>query len=206
MGLDMYLYAEKDIDRYNYKSVGGRFTREINPQYDEVNTATQMKNLPNAETGDFKITKQIAYWRKANAVHGWIVRNCADGVDECQRIYLDKDDLIRLRNDCLTALQDRGSAVETVETNNIVLDGVDEDIATRITDRITFEGMKVRMAQDTIDLESNPIPPVNGFFFGGTEKDEYYYEQLANTVEIVNSILAVMLDNERLDIYYQASW
>ena len=37
------------------------------------------------------ITEQVGYWRKANAIHKWFVDNCAKGVDECQRIYVDRD-------------------------------------------------------------------------------------------------------------------
>lgn len=38
----------------------------------------------------------IAYWRKFNALHGWIVKHCADGVDECQEIEVPREDLRQL--------------------------------------------------------------------------------------------------------------
>lgn len=34
------------------------------------------------------IVEQVAYWRKFNALHNWIVQNCADGIDELQEIYI----------------------------------------------------------------------------------------------------------------------
>lgn len=40
------------------------------------------------------------YFRKFNALHGWIVDNCAHGVDECQPIEMDKEKL----EDLLSAL------------------------------------------------------------------------------------------------------
>ena len=38
----------------------------------------------------------IAYWRKHPNLHGYIVQNFANGVDECQRIHLDKNDLEKI--------------------------------------------------------------------------------------------------------------
>ena len=49
------------------------------------------------------------------------------------------------------------------------------------------------------------LPSAAGFFFGSTERDEYYYNDLKDTVKIINNIL----NNDRfkgLDIYYQSSW
>lgn len=49
------------------------------------------------------------------------------------------------------------------------------------------------------------LPPAAGFFFGSTERDEYYYDDLRTTIKIIDNIL----NNERfkgLDIYYRSSW
>jgi len=48
------------------------------------------------------VTTQVAYWRKFNALHGYIVDNYADGEDTCQDIYLSYDDLC----DILTLLKE----------------------------------------------------------------------------------------------------
>ena len=37
--------------------------------------------------------KQIGYWRKHPNLHGYIVKQYAGGVDECQRIDLTADDI-----------------------------------------------------------------------------------------------------------------
>lgn len=44
------------------------------------------------------------------------------------------------------------------------------------------------------------LPPQEGFFFGGTDIDEDYFNDLRNTIEILNS-----LDPEG-DYQYQSSW
>lgn len=49
------------------------------------------------------------------------------------------------------------------------------------------------------------LPPTAGFFFGSTERDEYYYDDLKTTIEIIDNIL----NNDRfkgLNIYYRFSW
>lgn len=52
----------------------------------------------------------LGYWRKANAIHGYIVRSHADGVDKCQKIKLTRGDLIELYARCLTVLLDISKA------------------------------------------------------------------------------------------------
>lgn len=46
----------------------------------------------------------LGYWRKANAIHGYIVRRHADGVDKCQKIELTRADLVALRSLCYEVL------------------------------------------------------------------------------------------------------
>lgn len=52
-----------------------------------------------------KDTDQVAYWRKDNAIHGWFVKNYADGVDDCKPIEVDRIGLITLRDICLRVAQ-----------------------------------------------------------------------------------------------------
>jgi hypothetical protein len=47
----------------------------------------------------------------------------------------------------------------------------------------------------------------SGFFFGGTEYDEYYMEDLRYTAKLITRLeVAGVFDNAWVDIYYQASW
>ena len=48
--------------------------------------------------GDLSIN--IMYWRKANAIHNWFVVNCQKGVDECQRTYIERSQLVELKDAC----------------------------------------------------------------------------------------------------------
>ena len=47
----------------------------------------------------------------------------------------------------------------------------------------------------------------SGFYFGGTEYDGYYLEDLRYTVKLITRLeVAGVFDNAWVDIYYQASW
>jgi hypothetical protein len=51
------------------------------------------------------------------------------------------------------------------------------------------------------------LPAQGGFFFGGIDYDEWYFKQLEQTVEIIDSILAEMKENDTYyEFYYQSSW
>jgi hypothetical protein len=47
------------------------------------------------------------------------------------------------------------------------------------------------------------LDPTEGFFFGSTEKDEWYYSDLQNTVEGLNKALTL---DESFEFYYCSSW
>jgi len=52
------------------------------------------------------------------------------------------------------------------------------------------------------------LPTQSGFFFGGTEYDEYYFRDIENTAEMIKPILDDMDQGGNLpyDLYYQSSW
>ena len=52
------------------------------------------------------------------------------------------------------------------------------------------------------------LPPQSGFFFGCTEVDEWYLEQLKCTVERLTEILELpeVKDGRNINFYYSSSW
>lgn len=94
MGLDMYLEVEQYISEHI--------------QEDKV-LAQSIKECTPYGLGEFtpkKIVFELAYWRKANAIHGWFVRNVQNGKDECQRTYVPTSALEELKNVCEKVLND----------------------------------------------------------------------------------------------------
>jgi len=49
------------------------------------------------------------------------------------------------------------------------------------------------------------LPTQAGFFFGGTKYDEYYFEGIQDTIEILQTVLKET-DFEESVITYQSSW
>jgi hypothetical protein len=43
---------------------------------------------------------EVAYWRKANAIHAWFVRECQGGVDDCRKVLVPRAQLQRLVEIC----------------------------------------------------------------------------------------------------------
>lgn len=53
---------------------------------------------------------------------------------------------------------------------------------------------------------SEALPTASGFFFGGTDYDEYYYQDIDETIEILKEVLAVPENKDDGEYYYQSSW
>lgn len=109
-----------------------------------------------------KQVHEVAYWRKANAIHGWII-NHTGAVDNCTPINLTKQDLYELRELCIKVL----------------------DV-------------------HTTDYAEEMLPPTSGFFFGSNTVDEWYWEDIKDTIDKLNIALTESVDDAMFE--YQASW
>lgn len=50
------------------------------------------------------------------------------------------------------------------------------------------------------------LPPTPGFFFGGTDIDDWYWEDLKLTVKQLDAVLNNPVFNEGWNFYYRSSW
>jgi hypothetical protein len=54
------------------------------------------------------------------------------------------------------------------------------------------------------------LPTTSGFFFGGTEYDEYYLQDIQQTIEIIEPLLEELVKSREFreypEVYYQSSW
>lgn len=53
------------------------------------------------------------------------------------------------------------------------------------------------------DVANDLLPTASGFFFGSQEFDEYYYKDIAHTVDVIDSALALDVTDSFI---YRASW
>lgn len=115
MGLDMYLYAEEYVSKRDYfnstHDKNGDFPE--NPKYNALIEAMDIKHINRGDIGSgITVHIPMGYWRKANAIHGWFVRELADGRDECQPIYVPRVSLEELKSLCERVLADNSLAEE----------------------------------------------------------------------------------------------
>ena len=139
------------------------------------------------------VAEGVAYWRKANSIHRWFVDNCGGGVDECQLMEISKDNLEELLD-----------IAQRVKDSCVLVDG-------KICNGYTFkDGKEVpnmvdgKYIKDT-SVAEELLPTSSGFFFGGTNYDQWYLEDIDDTIKQIKSILETTdFDNEY--VLYQASW
>lgn len=141
-----------------------------------------------------RIMEQVAYWRKANAIHDWFVEHVQNGVDDCD--YHDE-----VTKEILE---------ELLDTCERVLDAselVDGQVISRY--RYTDNGKESIMEEgkcikDPI-VAMKLLPTTHGFFFGSTDYDEWYYESVKYTAKKIREILETT-DFETEMLYYISSW
>lgn len=97
MGLDMYLTRRTYVKNWDHQPVEDRHTITVGgPMADYIDTSKVCE-----------IVEDVAYWRKANAIHQWFVDNCQDGIDDCRDAYVDMAQLEELYLLCKTLLTSR---------------------------------------------------------------------------------------------------
>lgn len=114
MGLDMYLAVESTMAKEDLVTFLEK--EDLARYWNWGGQERRLETLGNYDDGaeDADAYPVIAYWRKANAIHAWIVRNKAGGVDECQRIPMTRASLTELLDTCLSVL-DAGKTDEALE-------------------------------------------------------------------------------------------
>ncbi len=192
MGLDMYLSAKRFASGYEF------LPEEKREFYKKIVKLAGVKGSERAQSAEISVT--IGYWRKANAIHGWFVRELADGKDECQRIYVTRENLETLRAECLKGLSQKPEVLVPALSSTVAIDMGKTDPMTAIVDMMTVQAHAHEFNDET---DTDPLRPIKGYFFGDTTKDEWYYEDLSETVRICDEALALPDD---WAFEYQASW
>ena len=145
--------------------------------------------------GHSRIMDQVGYWRKANEIHSWFVDNVQDGEDDCRyHREVTKEVLEELLDVCNKVL----ASCELV--NGEIENGYNfDEKGNRVP--ILVYGKYVKDSSVAEEL----LPTTSGFFFGGTNYDEYYVEDIESTIDIITQVLETT-DFEKEMIYYVSSW
>jgi hypothetical protein len=154
------------------------------------------------------IEEDVMYWRKANQIHKWFVDNIQKGVDDCGTYYVGTDKLQELLDICKQVLA-ASKLVKGKVANGYRIETDKKGEIKRIP--ILEDGKYIE--DPTVAKEL--LPCQEGFFFGGTNYDEWYYNDLVDTVEGLEKLLAEEpKDNKEAkkgikywgEYYYHSSW
>ena len=182
MGLDMYLNKKHYVQNWSFQAPEEQ--HEV-----IVKKGGEVVKHINPSRINY-VEEQVMYWRKFNALHAWFVENVQGGVDECQVSYVSRIQL----EDLLAVLRKVESSLEaSAKTKQKIRIGYNAD--GEMFDEIdVFEDTSV--AEDL-------FPTQEGFFFGGTEYDDYYLQQVKETITMLEAELEV---EDGGDYLYHASW
>jgi hypothetical protein len=151
----MYLHGKRYMSKYFNEG-----DPEVQDQIQKL--FPELKDL--SGSGDDSPIKElkvkVAYWRKANAIHAWFVKNCQEGNDDCGYYDVSREQLVELRDLCQRVLDFKHLATEL-------------------------------------------LPTQSGFFFGSTDFDQYYYQDLENTIKMIDRALLLP---DSWDMEYHSSW
>lgn len=120
------------------------------------------------------IEEEVGYWRKANAIHKWFVDNVQNGNDDCGEYEVSFEQL-----------QDLLAICKVLKSKMVLSEDENEN------------GNKY-VVNYTICNEL--LPTQDGFFFGSTNYDEWYYKDIEYTIKIIESL------DGKDEYYYHSSW
>lgn len=181
MGLDMYLKANKYVGGWNHNT-----DKEYKPLCDIMGIS------PTEDSPSFDVFCTVGYWRKANAIHNWFVKNVQEGNDDCGDYFVSRENLQLLKEDCEKVL----NSIETV--NDKIPNGTTYHFDGRVEERFV-DGEVIAQP----GLASKILPTASGFFFGDTGYNSYYIQDLKDTISIIDKVMTL---GDDWSFYYHSSW
>lgn len=119
----------------------------------------------------------VIQWRKANMIHKWFVDNIQRGNDDCGLYDVLAEDLVKLHDTCKEVLE-----------------------STRLVDADVVNGKRFENGEWVDNLERGKIledptkaiellPTTDGFFFGSTDYDQWYWWDVQHTQRKLDKLL-----------------
>ena len=147
--------------------------------------------------------EEVMYWRKANAIHGWFIRNCQlakRGEEEVGPYLVKMLDIKCLKDDCEKVLKIIGDNKPTKKDKVCVGCTIDKE---------TKEMKKIYQDQDSFEDDiadelAEILPTHSGFFFGSLKYDEAYVYDIKITLKRCEELIKSYAPTSAFKYY--ASW
>lgn len=186
MGLDMYMEKRSYVKNWEHE------TNKAKKHKVEVKTGGVIrKDIDPSKIS--QVVEDVGYWRKANQIHKWFVKNVQDGKDDCKQYDVSKEHLETLLKLCDEVIANSKLVAGKVANGYTFKDG-----------KKKYNWEKGRVIKDP-SVAVKLLPCESGFFFGSTDYNEWYIDDLKHTKIVIESIFKN--DPEFLaNYYYQSSW
>ena len=210
MGLDMSLYACRSM------------VFENDSIFDEIKKFITIP-FPNATLNNIQV--EVMSWRKANAIHNWFINNCTNGVkyqliEKLRDEFLDMCNEAHLPNYCEWCYPTQVFIGQLVKLRDICKEVLDhsELVPAKNIDSYTYQlspsGVlveKANMVDGYVILDPTfarkHLPTIDGFFFGSTDYNQWYYEYVKYTYDGLNIILSIdPTELRNWNFLYEAIW
>lgn len=192
MGLDQYL-EKCDRKMWGYRDL---YLPEVKTNKPEL--YEELKPYIIQRGGEYfhweSLFEEVGYWRKANAIHKWFVDNVQNGEDNCNIYEVSRDQLEELLKICKRVK--KHSKLVPGSINNGYQSNGNGGVEPIIEDGMCIEDPT---------YAAKYLPTQCGFFFGSTDYDEWYMNDIDYTIKTLDKVLKET-DFDTQMIAYQSSW
>lgn len=181
-----YAYANRTLDYFREKENAKKNKKEFSHTLEdwgvpESMTLEKAKVLESEYTDKspverfrfFTIFDELGYWKQANHIHAWFVKNVQGGTDNWSYYFVTKENLLELKEICEKVLALNPFTIQNHDLFSLIDSGV-------IT-KADYEGIKAKLEE--------LMPTQEGFLFGMTHYNEEYFQEVKYTLEIAEEIL-----------------
>jgi len=185
MGLDMTLTRKTFVKEYVDNNWDVRvFYKGKNAKFSDI----------------FTVEELVCDWRKANQIHNWFVQNIQDGNDDCGCYEIGIEMLIELHDICKEVLD------KVQLKKGIVVNGYEAKPGEDFTPN--YQEGEMIMNPDEIEAI---LPTTSGCFFGSTDYDQFYLEDVQYTYDRLTKVIEEDEHRRALGIKsfwytYMSSW
>lgn len=181
LGLDQWLHKKTYVKNWDHMKPEERHTVTVTgPAANQIN----LSKVSNIE-------EELMYWRKANMIHAFFMKD--EDADNCQDVYVSSKMLQDLHSRCARIIAECPLEDGIINNGKSLVNGE------------WVHNTEPGKVLTNVKLAEELLPTQSGFFFGSTDFDEYYMQDITET----HAMLEELFKNPnwtRADYYYSSSW